>query len=455
MKIFITILWFLLLTKCLFFWLWLWQLKEYHFGRFRAHFETQKGKKLISSFWRIKFPKFTKKTIVVSASGILLEILILSYIYPLQDKRFYLLLLATIVFAPIIFSLLILLFQIPTAVLRKRILKRAGQKRKRFKHLLVIGITGSYGKTSTKEFLTEILSERFKVLKTKKHINSEIGIAQTILNELEEGHQIFIAEIGAYERGKIREVCEMLKPQIGILTGINEQHLSTFGSQENIIRAKFELIEALSKDGLAVFNGYNKYCRQLFQKTTKPKKIISTSTGIFSTVVGNMLSWDVENFLLAVAVAKKLGMSREGIIRAAKTIKSQIKIRKGINDTDVIDSAYSTNPHSVMAHLDYLKTLPNKKVIIMPCLIELGKMSKEVHRRIGEMIGKICDLAIITTKDRFGELREGARKSGMPKEKILLIENPKEIFEKIKTFCQPGDTILLESRVPKNLLRRL
>jgi len=455
MRIFITILWFLLFTKCLFFWLWLWQLKEYHFGRFRAHFEAQKVKKLASSFWRVKFPKFTKKIIVISISGILLEILILFGIYPLQSKGFYLFLLTTLILAPIIFSLLVLLFQIPTVVLRKRILRKARQKREKFKNLLVIGITGSYGKTSTKEFLAAILSKKYNVLKTEEHQNSEIGISQCILNDLKEEHEIFVVEIGAYEQGKIKEVCQMIKPKIGILTGINEQHLSTFGSQENVIKAKFELIESLPQSGLAIFNGDNKYCQQLFQETKVSKNLVHSSDYEFDLKGKNLFLWDIENLSLAATAAEYLGVSREEIENTLAEFESPIEIKKSINNITIIDATYSANPKSVLSHLDYLKDRTGRKVIVMPCLIELGKVSKEVHQRIGEKIGRICDFAIITTKDRFGELRKGALKSGMPEEKILFMEKSDEIFKKIKNFCQEGDIVLLESRVPSKVIKLL
>ncbi|GAI92747.1 unnamed protein product, partial [marine sediment metagenome] len=247
-----------------------------------------------------------------------------------------------------------MIFQIPAVFLRKRILKKAQKKREKLKNLLVIGITGSYGKTSTKEFLTQILSEKFKVLKTKKHINAEIGIAQTILNELTPAHEIFIAEIGAYERGKIREVCQMIKPKIGILTGINEQHLSTFGSLENIIKAKYELIENLPQKGLAIFNGNNKYCQELFHKTKIPKKVIYSDDNKFKSIAKNLLPWNIENILMAAATAEMLGVSLEEIIKASKKIKSPIQIKKGINNLNIIDSTYSANPKSVISHLDYL-----------------------------------------------------------------------------------------------------
>ncbi|GAI48689.1 unnamed protein product, partial [marine sediment metagenome] len=144
-----------------------------------------------------------------------------------------------------------------------------------FKNLLVVGITGSYGKTSTKEFLATVLSKRFNVLKTKEHQNSEIGISRCILNELKPEHKVFIVEMGAYGKGGIKLLCDIAKPKIGILTGMNEQHLALFGSQENIIKTKYELIENLPSDGMAIFNGNNKYCSELYGKTNISLKKIT------------------------------------------------------------------------------------------------------------------------------------------------------------------------------------
>ncbi len=315
---------------------------------------------------------------------------------------------------------------------RNQIIKKAKIKREGFEDLLVIGITGSYGKTSTKEFLYTILSEKFNVLKTEAHQNSEIGVSQCILNDLKEEHEIFICEMGAYNRGGIKLLCDIAKPKIGILTGINEQHLSTFGSQEKIIKGKYELIESLPEKGLAIFNGGNDYCLELYQNTSKPKRLYgkegdiwpedievakdSVSFKVFSKdgdkaefKINLLGSQNVENILGAVCCAKELGMSLKEIARACEKIKPEqgaMKLLKGKNGLNIIDSTYSANPDGVIADLNYLKIWPGRKVIVMPCLIELGRASKEVHKRIGQKIGEVCDLAIITTKDRYKEIRE-------------------------------------------------
>jgi len=431
-SIFIVAIWLIVFIKQLLFWLWIWQLKEYHRGRFMAHFEAQKIKKIVSSFWRPKFPKFTKKIIFLFLACLGLEILLLLYF------SFISIAILTIFLIP----LLILSFQIPSALWRKIIINKAKEKRLKFKSLLVIGITGSYGKTSTKEFLSTILSEKFKVLKTKEHQNSEVGVSQCILRELKQEHEIFVCEMAAYNRGGIKLLCDISQPKIGILTGINEQHMATFGSQENIIKTKYELMESLPEDGIAFFNARNKYCLELYQKT-KLKKFLYAKNATF---------FGEENIMGAIAVAKELGMQEEEISRASEKNEYKfpgIKIKKGINGLNIVDATYSANPDGVTAHLEYLKTFPGRKVIIMPCLIELGKSSKEVHRRIGKKIAEVCDLAIITTKDRFKEIKEEAG------EKIVFLENPKEIFEKVKNFCQSGDVILLESRVPQELINLL
>lgn len=555
----LSILWFIRETKSILFWFYLWQLKEYHIGRFIDHFRTEKGKRLlfnkliflkillIFSFFllatsyitflfsylsikekissvefgilslsflgllyflesaqvfknfflkELKMPVLTKKTILLIFTALLVEVLILSFLLLNVKNPFWFTfcLLVFDILTPLIASGIVLFFQ-PLAVLgRNQIIKKAKKKRAQFKKLLVIGITGSYGKTSTKEFLAEILSERFKVLKTKGHQNSEIGISQCILNDLKEEHEVFVVEMGAYNKGGIKLLCDIVKPQVGIITGINEQHLATFGTMENLLSAEGgeELINSLPEMGFVVFNGDNSYCRQLYKKARVSKRICYTtfSAPAHEVVLGDFWTSNIklekesiyfkvfsrygeivefklnllgehyaQNILMAAIIAKEvLGMPLEEIAKISQRIKPEqggmrlIKRKDGLN---IIDTTYSANPDGVIAHLEYLKIWERKKVIVMPCLIELGKASKEVHRRIGKKIGEVCDLAIITTKERFKEIKEEAIRSGMKAENVLFLENPKKIFEKIKSFSSEGDVILLEGRVPSELITRL
>jgi len=540
----LVIFWLIRTAKYTFFYLYLWQLKEYHIGRFLDHFRTEKGKiillnqlnflkvilivyffnfpyyfpSLIHNFpsvsltvyyffpvfllviyffeglkfffdlykRKVKFPVLTKKAIFLVLLSVVLGIgAILALFYfekDLNSFAFWLLLFDLFIF--LIVSVIVLIFQPFVVLLRWQTIKKAKLKRESFKDLLVIGITGSYGKTSTKEFLYTILSKKFNVLKTKEHQNSEIGVSLCILNDLKPEHEIFIVEMGAYGRGGIKLLSDIAKPKIGILTGINEQHLALFGSQTNIIKAKYELIESLPDNGLAIFNGDNKYCLELYQKTEKPKKILSAkprelnfhldiwAEGIilqkgyiffracteancedFKAYLSG--SHFVPNLLAAICVAKELGMTLEQIAKTVLKIKSPkntMNIFKGIKNLVIIDDSYSANPEGVFAALDYLKLYTGKKIVVLPCLIELGKTAKEIHYRIGEKIGEVCDAAIVTTKDYFQEIGEGFVEKGGKRENILFTENLNDILDIIDRHWDPGDIVLLEGRVPSRLI---
>jgi UDP-N-acetylmuramoyl-tripeptide--D-alanyl-D-alanine ligase len=255
--------------------------------------------------------------------------------------------------------------------------------------------------------------------------------------------------MAAYKKGEITSPCQIVKPKIGIITGINQQHLSTFGTMENLLSAEGgeELIESLPEDGIVFLNGKNSYCRELYQKTKIKKFLYGENAPLL-----------MENLAGAKLVAKELGMSEEEIEKACQGVKNSlpgIEVKKGINGITVIDASYSANPDGVISHLDYLKAWPGKKVIVMPCLIELGKASKEIHQEIGRKIGEVCHLCIVTTRERFQEIRQGATEKGMKDKDILFSDKPKEIFEIIKGFCQPGDVVILESRVPNRLISLL
>jgi UDP-N-acetylmuramoyl-tripeptide--D-alanyl-D-alanine ligase len=518
---FLSTLWSFRQIKSILFWLYLWQLKEYHIGRFIDHFRTEKGKRIFLNkvfllkivllllfiflpplqwiiFWLILFlyfleflkffydfskkqilkPIFTPKIVYLFSFSFLFTFFYLFAFF--QNKEFLIFwLLVFDILSPAIFSGIVLIFQPVTFLLRSFVIQKAKKKREKFKDLLVIGICGSYGKTSTKEFLATILEEKFpgKVLKTKEHQNSEVGISKCILEELKENHKIFVVEMGAYNKGGIKLLCDIAKPKIGTITGLNEQHLATFGSMENLISAEGgkELIESLPEDGLVIFNGENEILRKIYHETKKKKRIVGISKKEFDLWAGNTKvkkevlffqvftkdgemedfnlnligAQNIQNLLLAICCAKELGMSLEEISKAAKKIRQEqsgVKLIKTKDGLNIVDATYSANPDSVISHLEYLKVWPGKRVIVMPCLIELGLASKEIHKKIGKKIYEVCDLAIIVTKDRFKEIKEGA------KEKAIFLENPGEIYERIKQFNGENDIILFEGRLPKEFL---
>ena len=472
----LTILWAVRTAKALLFWLYLWQLKEYHIGRFIDHFRTAKGKQIFLNplfigkvalfgalFFSTDFAFLLLILYALEALQVAKQAYARKLLKPVFTKKTLFLLLVSIVFAtgfaqdppslllfdvftPVIVSIIVLLFQPFAALGRQRIIVQARAKRDRFKNLIVVGITGSYGKTSTKEFLAQILSKKFKVLKTKEHQNSEVGISNCILRELKPEHEVFVCEMGAYGRGGIKLLASIAKPTIGVLTGINEQHMATFGSQENIIKTKYELIESLPANGVAFFNVKNNYCLELYNKTAM-RKVLYGQDAKFS---------GEENILGAMAVAKELGMSEAEIASAVSGIGNAfpgVQMKKGKDGITILEAMYSANPTGVLANLEYLKTFPGnpstglraRKILVMPCLIELGSAAKVVHQRIGKRIAEICDLAIITTREYFEDLKQGS-------EKVVFLENPQEIIERIKNTTKSGDVVLLEGRVPSSIL---
>ena len=534
MFILLSTIWFIWMLKYVLFWLYLWQLKDYHIGRFVDHFRTHKGKRLIfdlaqilklfllvwflttSSFFtyifsilflvylaelilflRAIFNKSIKKPVktikIVFLTAVSFAVVIVFWLWTLKfkDSLQPVLFIGFDIVSPIIISAVVLLFQPFFVVIRNRTLNEARIKMEKIKSvsgLKVVAITGSYGKTTTKEFLSTILSKKYKVLKTNEHQNSEIGVAKCILQDLKPSHQIFVAEVGAYDKGKVREVCLMIKPKIGIVTGVNEQHMALFGSLKNLLSAEGggELADALPNDGILMVNGDNKYCLGLYKNISKPKKLYSLSNKIIDSDIwsesitvqkdgisflavnknGEMAHFgvkvlgrqSVQNLLGAILIAKELGMSLEEISEACKDISQEhagMILKQGKHDIDVVDSSYSANPDGVFADLDYFSIFPGKKVIVMPCLIELGDGSSEIHEKIGKKIGEVCDLAIITSKDKFREIKGGAMEAGMNERDILLCDNAQDIYSAITLFCKSGDAVLLEGRVPVGLINLL
>jgi UDP-N-acetylmuramoyl-tripeptide--D-alanyl-D-alanine ligase len=449
-----------LYSKSALFWLYLWQVKEYRLDRFFSEYGFLA--KLLH-FWffsggrKFHRPVFTVKALVIYITSLLI---ILGGIYGVLKFLFYgeflniwiliVGLLGLYLLVPLAVVLVMFLFQIPILLAKNLIYKMAAARVNSLKNLTVIGITGSYGKSSTKEFLAQILEKKFKVIKTPKNINTEIGIAKFILQKLNPDDQVFIVEMGAYKKGEIKIICDIVKPKIGMVTGINEQHLDLFKSFENIINTKYELIESLPKDGLAVFNGENKYCLEMAERW-QGEKIVYNATKYENLRIYESLPkhyW--LNLNAAIYTAKHLGMGDEETNEAVKDIKlteRMIKIFTGKNGALIIDDTYSANPAGVMAALDYLAEQKQKnKIIAMPCLIELGSAAEDVHRRIGKRIAEVCSLALITTKDYFNIIKTEAG------DKAVLAFKPEKVIELLKDKLNSDTAVLLEGRLADSIV---
>lgn len=324
------------------------------------------------------------------------------------------------------------------AVNRSRVKDKTIAKINSLSRLRVIGIAGSFGKTTVKEYLFQILSKKYRVLRTPENYNTLLGIAKVVDLELDEHYDFFICEMGAYKKGEIAELCQVLQPQYGILTGINEQHLERFGSIENIIRAKFELVDfILKKGGKVVANvgseplrgrlkEYKDFKDQIFEYGMKEKDPLG------------------QNLEGAKTMAKVLGMSDEEIKEAVKEMK-QPEHRLNVIDRGlykIIDDAYSSNPDGFKAAIKYLSEFKEWKVVVTPGIVELGKATREIHRELGGLMTNVVDQLILVGKnERTENLEKGYGKS------VEYIEDVKDALGKVK---EKKSIILFENDLPDN-----
>lgn len=346
----------------------------------------------------------------------------------------------------------------------------------------VVAITGSYGKTSTKEILAALLGERFRVLKTPASYNTPLGISSVILRQLRPEHQVFVVEMGAYVRGNIRQLCRLAPPEIGILTAIAPQHLERFGTIENVAEAKYELIESLPGDGVAIVNCDNQYCRDLADRTTgcqvvryglgddprldlSAREVRATRRGLaFRVVTKDRGEADVQlrllgehnaaNFLAAAAAAIALGMSLEEIARAAsrvEPVEHRLQLVEGAGGVTVIDDAYNSNPDGARAALRTLEQIAEgRKVLVTPGMVELGDREESENRAFGEAAAAVCDSVILVGPKRTQPIREGLVAAGLPPDRITVVRGIAEVPAHLQRLVGPGDVVLFENDLPDN-----
>lgn len=490
--------------------IYLWQLKEYRLDRFKDFLSTVRGKNFIFSYkvflrpflliflttglltlsvdiitalaiilsfdlldslikiffhhWRR--PKLTAKTILAIILAALLEMLILATAFKLAA----LLILAASRF--LLSGLAVFILNSPSKFIKKYYYKQAARKIAGYKNLTVIGVTGSYGKTTVKNFLEQMLSAKFKVIKTPKNINTEIGIAKFILNTDFSQTDIFVVEMAAYKIGEIKIICEMAKPRLGILTAINEQHLPLFGSIKNTQTAKYELLRSLPADGLAIINSDNKYCREFIPELKcqvktfgqlaefRPNCLISgASVGADKLKFKATPGYEIEtniigghnamNIAPVILTAGHLNFTKNEIEQGAKRFELPEATMQIINygSSLVIDDSYNANPAGFAAALKFLAGYKTngKKIVISRGMIELGQASFAAHKKIGKSIAEAADEFMIISPDSVSALKLGAGDSDL---KITTIFEPAKLFEYLKENKNQSNLILLEGRVP-------
>ena len=342
--------------------------------------------------------------------------------------------------------------------------------------LIRIGITGSYGKTSVKNILNTILSQKYNVLSTPASFNTPMGLTRVIRERLEPAHQVFLAEMGARHRKDIKELTDFIHPSIGVLVSVGPQHLDTFKSLENIIQTKYDLIRAIPADGFAVFNDDHDICADLYEKTLNtPRAIVGRAGGdawaedVSVSAQGSSFTLrfrdggaiacqtrmlgahNISNILLACAVARHLGLSDTQIQRGIgllQPVEHRLQLLKSAGGVTVIDDAFNSNPKGASAALDVLSRFPGRRIIVTPGMVELGEKEAEYNRAFGREMAAAADVCVLIGKKHTLPIQEGLLEAGYPAGDMHVFSSLDEATSWLRGFMRSGDFILYENDLP-------
>lgn len=363
-------------------------------------------------------------------------------------------------------------------LIKKKYINEAKKILQDMPNLTVIGVTGSYGKTSVKNYLAKTLSSKYEVLITPKNYNTTMGVVKTIREELKPTHQIFICEMGATKLGDIKEICDIVKPKLGIITEIGPQHLESFKSIDNVIKTKFELADSVRENKGVIFLNYanehiskqkldmktisyginnenlnyNSYNLESsdkglsFKLLDKDNKEIEFKTSLIG-------KHNVINLTAAIAVADYLGVPLKNSVYSIKEIKSvahRLQLIPNGNLT-IIDDSYNSNPVSSKSAIDTLGEFKGTKIIVTPGLIELGNEENKYNFELGQYMTNVCDYIFLVGKEHSKPILEGIYSMNFDKEKVFIVDSPQEAIKQVsKLNISDKITVLLENDLPDN-----
>ena len=362
----------------------------------------------------------------------------------------------------------------------------------------VVGITGSVGKTTTKEITAAVLRQRFVTLKNPGNQNNEIGLPLTVL-ELNEQHQMMVLEMGMYDVGEIAQLCRIARPHVGVITNIGPVHLERLGSMERIVQAKTELVQALPADGVAVLNADDPLVAGMASQTqarvfwyglTPPAgrvgsrietaghnpagrvgSRIETTDYLWADEIesegldgirfrfhyqGDVLHvrapllgrHSVHTALRAAAVGLVEGLSWEEIVRGMQQLDVQLRLiaARGLNGATLLDDTYNASPASTMAALNLLADLPvhnGRRIAVLGDMLELGSYEEEGHRKVGVRAADVVDL-LVTVGQRARLIAEEALAAGLPAGRVLALANAQAALAELRSILGPGDVVLVK-----------
>jgi UDP-N-acetylmuramoyl-tripeptide--D-alanyl-D-alanine ligase len=515
---------FVSLASDLFFWLKTWEDRDYNFKRFLLFVsETKKGRSLIfgpiglirwvviltyfltvflvgfDNYYHIlvfllysfvmlgilksllerdiSLPSITVSNVLIVSATLFVSIVL--FIFAPLDRFLWILIIQKML--PLVFSFSLFIVSMFFDFSRDVIINRAVEKIEKHKSLLTIAIIGSYGRGSTKEFISRILSVKYNVLSTKMSYTNSLGIARTILSDLTSKKQIFIAEIDDFKKEDVIQMCALIKPKILVVSGVNSQKLSVFGNMDKLLDSKKEAIKSLTRDGIGIFNGDSDYIGGLI-KSTKVKKFVyaadkkingadirassiiesKLSLSFNVSVLGKSYKFsgikllgrqNIENLLPGIFIGFYTGIDTILIRKALselRPLEGTMSPRYGKNKVILIDDTYNANINSVQKVLSYIKLFRGKKILVLEPLLELGKNSKEVHEKLGFEIGKVCDFVFLTNHNYFASVKKGVANS---KSKCLVrVSSPSKIIKFVNSSLGREDVVVFEGKESRHSL---
>jgi len=345
--------------------------------------------------------------------------------------------------------------------------------------LKIIGITGSYGKTSTKHYLYRILSEHYETLMTPGSYNTTMGVVRTVREMLKPYHEVFIVEMGAKQVNDIAEICDIVNPQRGIITSVGPQHLESFKTIENVQATKFELADSLPSYGLIIINNdfemianrpvENVPCLRYAVKNTEgadyiARDIVYSASGTNFTAIrvadGKELKLhtrlvgecNVSNILGAVAMAIAMDVPDDRIIYAVSQIEHvehRLAMKHLPGGLTIIDDAFNSNPAGAAMALDVLASMKQGgRVLVTPGMIELGERQYELNTDFGEKAATSADIVVVVGHYNRDAIVEGLKRGGMDDSKIVLAESFADAQARINSHAFPVEIILYENDLP-------
>ena len=338
-----------------------------------------------------------------------------------------------------------------------------------------IAITGSYAKTSCKEILATILSEKYSVLATPKSFNTPLGISKTA-KRLNDNYNVFIAEMGARHNGDIKQLCQIVKPNIGVITGITSQHLETFFSINNIKKAKYELVESIG-EGHMVFSSDNTHTVEMYNSCKSSKNLAGLTIENNPLVYAENIEYSLQgttftlcykdekikcstklvgenachNIVLAVAVATKLGLTLTEIavgISKIEQVKHRLEVIKNEVGAYIIDDSYNSNPEGVKRAIEVLKLVKGKKYVVTPGMIELGIFENQENYNFGKQLASVADKVLLIKRGGTLSIREGLLSQGYDKNNIIMIKSLEESKKFLQENLKSDDGVLFENDLP-------